>query len=153
MANSELGRTLSEGLAAIGVILSLVFVGYEIRQSTQVARAAAIQGATDQSLEIILAWGEDEQAVRLLDRVLSGAVPSDFTDYERVKLRLMHLAALRVAESRYRQSKLGIIEDRTILGGSAAILRAPYIRHRWSRLKPAVSADFAEDFEVEYGLR
>jgi len=144
---------LREGLAALGVILSLAFVGYEIRQNTQVSRAAAIQGVTDQSLETILAWSEDEQAVGLLGRVLSGAVPSDFTDNENTKLRLMYLASLRVAESRYRQRELGIIDDPTILGGSAAILRAPYLSERWDRLKSGVSPDFAADFEVEYGLR
>lgn len=144
---------LREGLAALGVILSLVFVGYEIRQNTQVSRAAAIQGVTDQSLETILSWSEDEQAVALLGRVLKGAVPSDFTDDENTKLRLMYLASLRVAESRFRQSELGIIEDQTILGGSAAILRAPYLLERWEQLKSGVSPDFAASFEAEYGLR
>ena len=153
MAQLERGRVVREGLAALGVILSLAFVGYEIRQSTNVSRAAAIQGITDQSLETILAWSEDEQAVTLLRRVLNGEVPSDFTEDETMKLRLMYLATLRVAESRYRQTELGIIEDPTILGGSAALLRAPYLSKRWDRLKPAVSADFAEDFEAEYGLR
>jgi hypothetical protein len=144
---------LREGLAAVGVMLSLVFVGYEIRQNTQVSWAAAIQGATDQSLQTILAWSEDEQAVTLLGRLLNGEVPSNFTNYENTKPRLIYLAALRVAESRYRQSMLGILEDPTILAGPAAFLRAPYLFERWDRLKPAVSADFAEDFEVEYGLR
>jgi len=144
---------IREGLAALGVILSLVFVGYEIRQNTQVSTAAAIQGVTDQSLEIVLAWSADEEAVTLLGRILNGEVPADFTDYENTKLRLMYLAALRVAESRYRQSTLGIIEDPTILGGSAAILRAPYLVERWEQLKSAVPPDFAAHFEAEYELR
>ena len=153
MPENKRGGMLREGLAALGVILSLVFVGYEIRQNTQVSTAAAIQGVTDQSLEIILAWTEDEEAVALLGRVLNGEGPSDFTDSENTKLRLMYLGALRVAESRYRQSTLGIIENPTILGGSAAILRAPYLVERWEQLKSAVPPDFAVHFEAEYGLR
>ena len=153
MSDSGRGRTFREGLAALGVIVSLVFVGYEIRQNTQVSRAAAIQGVTDQSLETILSWSEDEQAVTLLGRVLNGEVPADFTDYENTKLRLMYLASLRAAESRYRQMELGLVDDPTILGGSAAILRAPYLAERWDGLKSGLSRDFAADFEVEYGLR
>jgi hypothetical protein len=104
-------------------------------------------------LNTILAWTQDEQTVTLLDRVLKDEVPSDFTDYERMKLRLIYLAALRVAESRYRQSELGMIEDPTILGGAAAILRAPYLSEQWERLRSAVAPDFAADFEARYELQ
>lgn len=154
MPEKDRGRTLREGLAALGVILSLLFVGYEIRLNTRVSTAAAVQASTEQSLQIILGWSEDEQAVTLLGRILSGEMPPDFTDYENTKLRLMHLAVLRLAESRYRQAELGILEDdATILGGSAALLRAPYLADRWDQLKPAVPKDFAAYFESEYGLR
>ncbi len=154
MPEKDRGRTLREGLAALGVILSLLFVGYEIRLNTRVSTAAAIQASTDHSLQVILSWSEDEQAVTLLGRILSGEVPPDFTDYENTKLRLMYLAVLRLAESRYRQAELGILEDdATILGGSGALLRAPYLADRWNQLKPAVPQDFAAYFESEYGLR
>jgi hypothetical protein len=117
------------------------------------APSRSLPNKTLQTDEIILAWSEDEEAVALLGRVLNGDRPADFSDYENTKLRLMYLGALRVAESRYRQSTLGIIEDPTILGGSAAILRAPYLVGRWDQLKSAVPPDFAVHFEAAYGLR
>ena len=36
--------------ASVGVIISLLFLGYEINQSTKATMAAASQGLTDQSL-------------------------------------------------------------------------------------------------------
>jgi hypothetical protein len=153
LPKKEGSRMLREVLTGLGVIISLVFVGYEIRQNTQVSRAEAIQGITDQSLQIILAFIEDEQAAKLYGRVLSGDVPADFDEFENTKLRLMFMAALRTAENRHRQVLLGIIEDKAVLGTSAAIYRTPYLSERWDELRLGLSPDFAAHFEVEYGLR
>jgi hypothetical protein len=140
-------------LAALGVVLSLAFVGYEIRQNTQLSRAAAIQGQAELSAEIILSWIEDDEALSLLTRILNGALPSEFTEHENQKLRLMCLVVLRNAENRYRQRALGVLDRATVLGGSASILSAPYLSARWDTLRSAVAPDFAERFEEEYGIR
>lgn len=153
MSEPNSGSRLREILAAIGVVLSLVFVGYELRQNTQVSKAAAIQGLADQSLDIILTWTSDGETVHLLTRVLAGETPDTFTADENTKIRLMFLAILRNAESRHRQTTLGILEDPTILGGAASIWRTPYLAERWPVLRESVAPDFAEAFELEYGLR
>ena len=133
--------------------VSLVFVGYELRQNNQVARAAAVQAIADQSIEVINTFISDPESVRLLSGVLDGAAPADFTDVENTKLRLMFLAQLRIAESRYRQADLGVVNDPTIFGGAASALRSPYFRERWPSLRNSVAPDFAATFEVEYDLR
>jgi hypothetical protein len=43
-----------ETLEVTGVVLSFIFVGHELRQNTQVARAAAVQAISDQSVQVIL---------------------------------------------------------------------------------------------------
>ena len=40
-------KTVIEGVGAFGVIVSLVFVGLEIRQNTQITRAATQQAVYD----------------------------------------------------------------------------------------------------------
>ena len=146
-------RGIREAVAALGVIVSLGFVGYELRQNNQVARAAAIQAIADQSLEVINTWTSDEESVRLLSGVLAGATPEEFTAIENTKLRLMFLALLRIAESRQRQAELGVVNDPTIFGGAASALRSPYLRERWPTLRGSVAPDFAAIFEIEYGLQ
>jgi hypothetical protein len=47
MSNTRL--SLQQAVAALSVVLSLVFVGYEIRQNTQVARGAAVEASIDQT--------------------------------------------------------------------------------------------------------
>lgn len=143
---------LREVLAAAGVVLSLIFVGYELRQNRQVARAAAVQAIADQSLDVILTWSSDPQSVQLLAQVLDGATPDAFSRDENAKLRLMFLALLRIAESRYRQAELGVVSDPTIFGGAASVLNSPYLEARWADLRGSVAPDFAERFETQYGL-
>ena len=60
--------------ANIGVIAGIVFLAYEIRQNTQVSRAASVQAMADASIQLTLTWGSDEKATALLTRVLAGAV-------------------------------------------------------------------------------
>jgi hypothetical protein len=140
-------------IGTVGVILSLAFVGYEIRQNTQVARAATVQSLSDQSIEILLAWSLDDEAVDLLGRVLKGQLPADFTEAENVRLRLMYITGLRSVEAGYRQLALSLMGDTEWMGGAAAMYRAPYLVERCSEFHPALASDFAEWFETEYGLR
>ena len=52
--------------ATLGVIISLVFVGYEIRQNTNVARAAAVQAISEQ----VIQW----QKIWLTPAVIAGLI-------------------------------------------------------------------------------
>ncbi len=153
MTQEERPKQVREVLAAIGVILSLLFVGYEIRQNTRVAKAATIQNMADQGIAIALAWSLDDEASELLGRVNDGELPDQFTERERARLRLMYLTALRGAEGRYRQMLLGLVEETDMMGGSSALYRAPYLAEQWPQLRPALAADFAAWFETEYQLR
>ena len=43
---------LGESLAALGVVVSLLFVGYEIRQNTQLSKAASLEAQAALGAEI-----------------------------------------------------------------------------------------------------
>jgi hypothetical protein len=144
---------LGQIAGTVGVILSLAFVGYEIHQNTQVARAATVQSLSDQSIEVLLAWSLDDEATDLLGRVLKGQLSADFSEAENVRLRLMYITGLRSVEAGYRQLVLGLAEDMEWMGGAAAMYRAPYLVERWPEIRPALASDFAEWFEAEYSLR
>lgn len=146
-------KETAETVGVLGVIATLIFVAFEIRQNTQVSRAASIQAMADASIQISLAWANDEEGLALLERVFDGAVPSDLTRMENAKLRMYYVSALRSAESRYRQIELGLLpEGDTWVGGSAAIYSAQYTAAYWSVLRNTIAADFAAYMEAEYGL-
>ncbi len=152
MTDNGTGGRIAEGMAALGLVLSLVFVGYEIRQNTQLSKAAALQSQAELATEIILSWIADDDALRLVTRIRKGALPSDFNEHENAKIRMMYLALLRSAEIRYRQRELDILDDTLVMGGSASLLRAPYLAAGWDQIKDAVAPDFADRFEEERAL-
>lgn len=141
---------LGEALAALGVIASLLFVGYEIRQNTQLSKAAALEAQAELGAEIALNFLADAEVVQFITRISDGALPSDFEDHENTKVRLMYIALLRSAEIRYRHNDLGIFDDTSVLGGSAVLLQAPYLAASWERVKLSVAPDFALRFEADY---
>ena len=147
-----MGR-LGEGLAVLGVIVSLMFVGYEIRQNTQLSKAAALEAQAELGAEIALNFLADAEVIQFITRINEGALPSDFEKHENTKIRLMYTALLRSAETRYRHHDLGIFDDTSVLGGSAALLQTPYLAATWNDLKRSVAPDFALRFEADYGLR
>jgi len=144
---------IGEGLAALGVVVSLLFVGYEIRQNTQLSKAASLEAQAELGAEIALNFLADAEVVQLFTRITDGALPSDFEKHENTKIRLMYVALLRSAEIRYRHNDLGILDNTSVLGGSGGLLRAPYLAASWPQLKPIVAPDFALRFEADYGLR
>jgi hypothetical protein len=146
-------KETAETVGVLGVIATLIFVAFEVRQNTQVSRAASIQAMADASIQIALAWANDDEGLALLNQVFNGAVPSDLTPMENAKLRMYYVAALRSAESRYRQIELGLLpEGDAWVGGSAAIYSAQYAAAYWPVLRSTIAADFAAYMEGEYGL-
>ena len=151
---SWIWRESAEVLAVIGVVSSLIFVAFEIRQNTQVSRAASVQAMADASIQVGLAMAADEPTTALMTKVLiDGAVPADFTPEENMKLRLLYVAALRANESRYRQTELGLLENaQDWLGGAAGIYRTAYFAERWPVYRSVLAEDFADYVESRYDL-
>ncbi len=61
--------SVQQAAATLGVILSVVFVGYEIRQNTRVARATAVQATADQITQWQAESGTDPEWIRIYDFV------------------------------------------------------------------------------------
>jgi hypothetical protein len=157
---SEKSFRTQNTLALIGVIVSLLFVGWEIRQNTKVARAAAIQATGDQ----ILAWqtelATDADYIRMMTDLRTGGAFAELSPEDKVRYQVAVSATVRIMEGRYRQMKLGIIdpEDLGVGGGTANVnwFRSDHFLDWWrSRDRAdAWAPDFLEFFETEVlGIR
>jgi len=146
--------------AALGVIVSLLFVGYEIRQNTQVARAAAVQATTDQ----IIGWqteaARDPDWIRVITYLYEGGSYAELSAEDKTRYGWTVSATVRVMENRFRQLQLGVIdrEDLGIGGGTSnpAWFRSPFFLDWWRSADRSTmwSADFLAFFEAEVlGIR
>jgi len=142
--------------AATGVILSLLFVGYEIRQNTQVARAAAVQATADQIIQWQAEVALDPDWIRIITFLRSGQGGyHDLSPEDRQRYNWVVSSTVRITENRFRQMKLGVInpEDLGAYGGTSNTywFRSDHFLDWWraSDSANAWAPDFLEFFESE----
>jgi hypothetical protein len=81
---------MAEIIAAIGVVVSLIFVGIGVRENTATARATSSQSIFDSSRQFLLdiALSEDLSRIRMLGEVNVG----DLSEHEAARFRGLVLA-------------------------------------------------------------
>ena len=114
-------RSIGQFFAAAGVILSLLFVGYEIRQNNTIARAAAVQGTVEQIIQWQTEAAQDSDWMRILTSLQSGGRYADLSPEDRTRYHYFVQPTIRITENRFRQMQLGIIDqgDLGVAGGTS----------------------------------
>ena len=103
----EQGAALAEIISSIAVIASLIFVGFQVRDSNRESRARAIQDAMKLEMDYTLAFAS---APATWDKVVKG---QDLDDVELRRAILLCNAFMCETESRFNQYKLGFLEQQT----------------------------------------
>ena len=107
MANEKAQSWLS--LAAnFGVIVSLLFLAYEINQSTRATIAAASEGLTQHSMDFMAARLDNEIVARASFKDKEGL---DLDGMERHQLELLQHLNFRIFESAFLQHQLGFFDQ------------------------------------------
>ena len=147
-------KTMGQMLAAASVVLSLLFVGYEIRQNTSVARTAAAQAFTQQIIDLNAILVADGYPA-LNTRMAEGALRSDFNPDEQMIIDVTHMSLLRIWESYFRAVEAGIVDEEILnpLGGAGpSPFGHAYFVESWPFYRGGFTEDFASYFEGERGL-
>lgn len=133
-------RTVRESLAALGVIASLVFVGWEIRQSNMQARAAAYQSIGIATAEAFDSWAHDREFAALN----KSAAVMDTTEWRQWALKLTAFA--RLGETILLQVEQGLLPadamERLGYAGWREIFSAPAYGCLWPLIRPGASEAF-----------
>jgi hypothetical protein len=137
-------KEFAEILGIFGVIGSLVFVAFEIRQNTDAVRSATIQALSEQSYESIRVAIENPDV-----RAALRAAESDQLEGEQRQLMfLLYTAVLRISQNRYLQAELGVLdEEMSAEIGAGGIYRFPVFTEYWAEEGDRYSAGF-QDYVV-----
>ena len=100
---------LKEPAAAIGVILSLVFVGLEIRQNTRVARGEARNALAELNQEWVMLQAQDSTFSALWTK--RWVEPDSLSESERTRAGWMMIMHLRRLENVYFQYTEGLVDE------------------------------------------
>ena len=100
---------ITEILAAASIVLSMIFVGYEIRENSAVARATLLSTFALEGVPLALA--QDAELASLMRRVAFGESYSDFDADEQFRITMFYQALLNVQNAYFVAAKDGVLED------------------------------------------
>jgi hypothetical protein len=137
--------SIAEMIAAIGVILSLLYVGRELKQSNLMARSSTRQEIN----AAINSWS--------MNIATSPTLSGDFAEVQLKDLvRYALFAFINQHRYAYEQWTEGIISEKElneIFGpGSANILNTPYLRSAWPIIRVSLPSEFADWYTKRYQL-
>ena len=138
---SDIGN-IAEAIAAVGVILSLVYVAVQIRQNTQAIRAASYQGLAEGVAEFQTILIENEDFARIYVQALED--PNELNPQEQLRFDTYignFFTKVDVAVDLY---KRGMIDDKAMIPYTRYVMymfEQQYVREWWSVGKEFFSDD------------
>jgi hypothetical protein len=139
---------IAELVGITAIVVSLGFVGYELRQSTAIARSDAYSSFSSQFLDLATSAALDERMSGLISQVNQGSLPGDFEPEDQVSIRMHQAAAVRLWESLFRSVQAGVLpEDALDSAGNGMLINNRYFRSTWASTKHMYRSDFVAYFE------
>jgi len=148
--------SIAEMIGAIGVILSLLYVGRELRQSNSMARSATRQelntAVNNWSMGIATSQALSDDIAKVL---FQDFVRNDAPDDQKVRIAFTLFAVINQQHYAYEQWKEGIISEyelNEIFGPGTPLLKRPYLRSVWPQMRTSFPTDFRYWYEARFQL-
>ena len=145
--------SLTETIATLGVIGSLLFVGFQIQQGNQLARLEMLYNGAALWTEAATGVAGNEYLSGLIYRTYTESA-SDFEGAEGVSMFTLTLGLIKTWEAFYRTTTIGVLsaEDVTYPDKGNPYWSTQYQREIWQRIRPQVAEDFAIFWEQRFNL-
>jgi len=141
-------RFIGEMFATSGVILSLLFVAFQIRQTNAIARVQVNQDLAAALREVNAPLMENQDLAELVAMVLSGATHDDLSPAEQLRVTSFHAGLIRLWESLWLATREEIVDEQVLdYVGSYGHIDSNYFRESWPELRTAHHAGFVEFLE------
>ncbi|MDH3615929.1 MAG: hypothetical protein OEQ90_05585 [Gammaproteobacteria bacterium] len=144
----------TELVAALGVISSLIFVGYEVRQSNSLGRLQAQQSMADAWSTVNLTLASNHELAALLARMHGGELKADFAPGEAHSLYLVLHGLDHTWEMYYTQTQIGVLEEGDISfpPPNNRTFSAAFHRELWPEIRGGFNEEFAVFWEQRFKL-
>jgi hypothetical protein len=145
------GKTVGEVVGFTGVVASLLFVGLQLRQATQVARAEAYRGVSEQLAQwYYTSLGDEDLALALRGITYDELRRDDLTDAQKWAVGSMMLVLVRGLESVYLQVEDGVLPEASLRLYNMPAFREPYMKDLWPLIVGELDPDFATYFQGRF---
>ena len=149
MKKIELGQAITI-LANVGVIAGIVFLGYEMRQNTQVARQEAYNSFTQSVTDLNTTIVANPQLAGLIARVARGERREALTPSEQMQVDLLLVGRMRILEGLYQSFEEGIADEGYFQNFLTGQEDSPYFQEVWSTFRATFDPAFVEYIEARF---
>jgi len=143
---------IAEIVGGIAIVLSLIFVGMQIRQNSEISQINAYQELVSQITVMNTLRVQDGEFADLFWRFDHGEQPLD--DKERARLEAFLYMVFRQGDLAYRQYEKGLIDRDgliSVLAPTRSFLNTALGQEVWGILSPSLQSGYV-DFVREVGL-
>ena len=141
-------------LAAFGVILSLVYVGRQLKLTNAMSRSMVRQSMAGQMTDFIMSVASSPKLAEAVAKMLyENPAGDDVTDIEKVQLASCYGAIIERIYFAYEQQKDGILspeEVDAVYRPKNVWMTTRFLGSFWPRARDSWPPDFAEWFEERY---
>lgn len=103
------GAQIAEIVAALAVVVSLVYVGLQLQSNTAAVRSASVQAITSTTASVLAVQSSNPELVRI--RRIGDLDPSDLDDDEAYQYRLFYRNFWLNHQNTFFQRRLGVIDE------------------------------------------
>ena len=141
---------IAEISAAVLVVASLIYVGYQVKESRKAVRAATAQARTDLGIQLISSRYTSDIAEVL---VMSLDTPESLTKVDKFKLKSFFSAHVRFSLNLYYQHKQKLLDDYFVFGVARTtaywIRNYPWAVDEWTDVQKYMPSDFVTFINTE----
>lgn len=140
---------ISQAVAAVGVILSLVFLAIQLRQNTMAVRSSSIQNLVQSLSDTAQVNVDNEYLVPIMLKARTD--PKGLTEEERARLHFWFIMSIRRFEGVYFQRKLGLVDSAIIDGferSHLSIIASRSGRAWWAEGKKIFNSGFVSYIDL-----
>ena len=140
---------ISQIIAAIAVVASLIFVGLQLRQNDKTQRAAMHQARADRIIGIFHHLAEPHMAAAMAK---ADQAPETMSAEELIQLRSFITVNVLSLEDQLRQQKAGLLDPAAVRRTrhfGKIIFSSPAVRAAWQLLRPGMDPQQVETVEKE----
>ena len=135
---------LAEIIAAVSVVVSLVYVGRELKSNTAAVRAESLQGVADASGQLLSTVAADSVLARI--RQVGNRDITRLNEAEAYRYGLLLRQSLLTLQNVYFQNELGVLDERVWEGYRRVVCELwsnSGVRATWELHRQALDPGFA----------
>ena len=104
----EVYTLIAEVVAAVAVVVTLIYISIELRQNTRALRTSAYQDMVGNTMQIVMPLMADRELAEFFYRAQENS--DTLTDQEKLRWHLLMLACFRHWDNLYYQYRIGNLE-------------------------------------------